>query len=314
MIGAEEIATMKRGARIVNAARGGLVDESALAQAIASGHLGGAGIDVFAEEPTTSSPLFALEHVVVTPHLGASTHEAQDKAGATIAEQVALALRGELARYAVNVDAGREIADSVRPFLPLAEKLGRVFTAIAGEAAARVRFAVLGQIAEQDTRVVALSALKGMLAAVVLEPVTFVNAPLLASERGIDYTETSSPAGRSYVNEFEIQGEGGVLVAGTVIGKNNEERITAIYDFEIEMPPGRYMCFLRYDDRPGVIGAIGTILGSAGVNIADMRVGRQTKGGEALMCLSVDTAIEASVLEDLKRGSGAKDAVFLSLA
>jgi D-3-phosphoglycerate dehydrogenase len=313
MIGAAQIALMKPGARIINAARGGLIDEEALAKAIASGHLGGAGIDAFAVEPATSSPLFDLESVVVTPHLGASTTEAQDKAGATIAEQVMLALRGELAQYAVNVDAGREIAEAVRPFLPLAEKLGRIFTAIAGEATHRVRFAMLGQIADQDTRVVTLSALKGMLAAVVLEPVTYVNAPLLASERGIEYSETKSSAARSYVNELEIQGEGGIIVAGTVIGKNNEERITAVYDFEVEMPPGTYMCFLRYDDRPGVIGAIGTILGEAGVNIADMRVGRQTRGGEALMCLSVDQPIDATLLEKLKRGSGAKDAVFLSL-
>ncbi|MCA1831944.1 MAG: phosphoglycerate dehydrogenase [Actinomycetota bacterium] len=314
MIGAAELATMKKGARIVNAARGGLIDEAALAEAISSGHLGGAGIDVFAEEPTTVSPLFDLEHVVVTPHLGASTHEAQDKAGVTIAEQVLLALRGELAQYAVNVDAGREIAEGVRPFLPLAEKLGRIFTAIAGEATHKVRFAVLGQIADQDTRVVALSALKGMLAAVVLEPVTFVNVPLLAADRGIEYSETKSSSARSYVNEFEIQGEGGIVVAGTVIGKNNEERITGVYDFEIEMPPGKFMCFLRYDDRPGVIGAIGTILGESAVNIADMRVGRQTKGGEALMCLSVDTPIDAGLLGKLKQGSGAKNAIFLALA
>lgn len=313
MIGAAQLALMKSGARIVNAARGGIVDEQALAEAVAAGRLGGAGIDVFADEPTTSSPLFSLEQVVVTPHLGASTQEAQDKASVTIAEQVLLALRGELAQYAVNVDAGREIAEAVRPFLSLAEKLGRIFTAIAGEISHRVRFATLGQIADQDTRVVTLSALKGMLAAVVLEPVTFVNAPLLASERGIEYSETRSPAGRSYLNEFEIQGEGGIVVAGTVIGKNNEERITGIYDFEIEMPPGKHMCLMRYDDRPGVIGAIGTILGGARVNIADMRVGRQAKGGEALMCLSVDSPIDPDLLARLKEGSGAKDAVFLAL-
>jgi D-3-phosphoglycerate dehydrogenase len=315
MIGSDQLRLMKRSARLVNASRGGIVDEEALASALEQGELAGAALDVFAREPLEpTAPILTAPNTVLTPHLGASTHEAQDKAGATIAEQVLLALRGDLAQYAVNVDAGREIAEAVRPFLPLAEKLGRIFTGIAGEATHRVRFAVLGQIADQDTRVVTLSALKGMLAAVVLEPVTFVNAPLLAAERGIEYSETKSPAARSYVNEFEIQGEGGIVVAGTVIGKNNEERITGVYDFEVEMPPGTYMAFLRYDDRPGVIGAIGTILGEAGVNIADMRVGRQTKGGEALMCLSVDTPVDAALLARLAEGSGAKAAVCLSLA
>ncbi len=313
LIGAKELALCKPDARLINTARGGIVDEAALAEAIRAGRFGGAAIDVFAEEPTTSSPLFDLAEVVVTPHLGASTVEAQDKAGTTIAEQVSLALRGELAQYAVNVDVGRELSEVVRPFLPLAEKLGRIFTAIGGQGVSHITIDYTGQIAAEDTRVLTLSVLKGALGAVVTEPVTFVNAPLMASERGIEYTETKSSAGRSYVNEVVVRGDGGTAVSGTVAGAHDEERITGIDDFAIDMPPGRFMCFLRYDDRPGVIGAIGTILGGRGINIADMRVGRRERGGEALMALTVDQQMSNEVLDELAQGSGAKDAHFIIL-
>jgi len=310
----KRLALMKPDARVVNTARGGIVDEAALAAAVEAGRLAGAGIDVFAEEPTTSSPLFSLDSVVVTPHLGASTQEAQDKAGVTIAEQVVLALAGELVPYAVNVDIGREIADVVRPFVPLAEKLGRIFTALSGEGVSSVRFAYQGPIAEHDTRVLTLSILRGMLSGVVHEPVTFVNAPVMASERGLQYSETRSATGRDYVNQIEIRGEGDRVVGGTVVGARNDERITNIYDFSLEMPPAQYMCVLRYDDRPGVIGAIGSLLGEAEINIADMRVGRRARGGEALMALTVDQPMTAEVLERLTEGSGAKDSRFIVLA
>ena len=312
LIGAAQLAVMKPDARLINTSRGGIVDEDALAEAIREGRLGGAGLDVFEKEPTTSSPLFDLESVVVTPHLGASTHEAQDKAGVTIAEQVSLALRGELAQYAVNVDVGRELSDAVRPFVGLAERLGRVFTSI-GEGGHSVRIAYKGAIAGEDTRVLTLAVLKGMLSAVVHEPVTFVNAPLMAAERGITFAETKTTTGGSYVNEIEITGEEGAAVSGTVVGARDEERITGVFDFAIDMPPSSYMVFLRYDDRPGVIGAIGTILGSEGINIADMRVGRRERGGEALMALTVDQPLSSDLLKRLADGSGAKDARFIDL-
>ncbi|MFN2615296.1 MAG: phosphoglycerate dehydrogenase [Actinomycetota bacterium] len=313
LIGREELALCKAGARLVNTARGGIVDEEALAAAIREGRIAGAALDVFAAEPTTSSPLFDLDQVVVTPHLGASTQEAQDKAGVTVAEQVLAALKGELARYAVNIAVGNEIADIVRPFVRLAERLGRIYTTLSAGGLQRVRFTVSGQIAEHDTRVLTLSALKGMLTSVVDEPVTFVNVGLLADERGITYEEVKSSAGTSYLNEFEISGETGPLVSGTVVGRHNEERLTGVYDFKLEMPPGRYMCFLRYDDRPGVIGAIGSVLGTRQINIADMHVGRRERGGEALMALTVDQTLDQPVLEELAERSGAKDARFIDL-
>ena len=324
LIGQSELAAMKPGARLVNTARGGIVDEAALAKAIDDGHLAGAALDVFAEEPTTQSPLFDLDGVVVTPHLGASTTEAQDKAGVTIAQQLLLALAGQFVPNAVNVDAG-PVPDAVRPFLSLVEKLGRLYTALAGGGAGgrasglgggRLRLEYVGALAEQDTRVLTLAALKGMFSPVVHEPVTFVNAPLLAAERGIEVTETRARQSHDWVNLVTLSGEGSrgqVGVAGTTVGPRDAERLVAINGIPIDMAPADHMAFLFYEDRPGVIGRVGTILGEAGVNIASMQVGRRKQGGEALMALTVDTGIPAGVLERVEAEIGAHDSTFIHL-
>src|SRR5215207_3305530 len=186
LIGEKELRLVKPGVRIVNAARGGLVDEQALADALAEGRVAGAGIDVFAKEPCTASPLFAFDNVVATPHLGASTNEAQDKAGLAVARSVKLALQGEFVPDAVNVQAGGVVAEEVRPLLPLAEKLGRVFTAVAGGVAASVVVEVSGEIVSHDVSVLKLAATKGIFNTVVEEQVTYVNAPLLAADRGVE--------------------------------------------------------------------------------------------------------------------------------
>jgi D-3-phosphoglycerate dehydrogenase len=324
LIGQSELAAMKPGARLVNTARGGIVDEAALAKAIDDGHLAGAALDVFAEEPTTQSPLFDLDGVVVTPHLGASTTEAQDKAGVTIAQQLLLALAGQFVPNAVNVDAG-PVPDAVRPFLSLVEKLGRLYTALAGGGAGgrasglgggRLGLEYVGALAEQDTRVLTLAALKGMFSPVVHEPVTFVNAPLLAAERGIEVTETRARQSHDWVNLVTLSGEGSrgqVGVAGTTVGPRDAERLVAINGIPVDMAPGDHMAFLFYEDRPGVIGRVGTILGEAGVNIASMQVGRRKQGGEALMALTVDTGIPAGVLERVEAEIGAHDSTFIHL-
>jgi D-3-phosphoglycerate dehydrogenase / 2-oxoglutarate reductase len=324
LIGETELAAMKPGARLVNTARGGIVDEAALAKAIGDGQLAGAALDVFAEEPTSQSPLFELEGVVVTPHLGASTTEAQDKAGTTIAEQLLLALAGQFVPNAVNVDAG-PVPDAVRPFLPLVEKLGRLYTALAGggpggRASAlgggRLHLEYVGALAEQDTRVLTLAALKGMFSPVVHEPVTFVNAPLLAAERGVEVTETRTRQSRDWVNLVTLSGEGSrgqVGVAGTTVGPRDAERLVAINGIPIDMAPADHMAFLFYEDRPGVIGRVGTILGESGVNIASMQVGRRKQGGEALMVLTVDAGIPAGVLERVEAEIGAHDSTFIHL-
>jgi D-3-phosphoglycerate dehydrogenase / 2-oxoglutarate reductase len=308
LIGEREIGLMRDGARIVNTSRGGIVDERALVNAIRDGKLGGAALDVFAEEPVPQAhPLLVLEQVVATPHLGASTQEAQDKAGTAIAEMVRLALRGEFVPYAVNVPAAGEVNEQVRPFLPLAEKLGAILTGLADAPVRSLEAEYLGRLAEHDTRVLTLAALKGALARVVHEPVSFVNASMIARERGVGVSERKSTASRDYVNLMTLRADtdsGEVAVAGTLVGKRDGERLVQVYDFDVDMAPARYMAFLLYEDRPGVIGMVGSMLGNAGINIASMEVGRKEAGGQALMGLTVDVPIPAGVLAEIEQAVG----------
>ena len=316
MIGPKELSLMKPTARIVNVARGGIIDEDALADALKQGRIAGAALDVFEKEPPGDHPLMQLENVVATPHLGASTEEAQTKAGTSIAEQVLLALKGELAPFAVNIQGGAEFVEVLRPYIPLTEKLGRVLTGVAGSGINEIKLEVLGEIAEHDTRILTLAGLKGLFSAIVHEPVTYVNAPLLATQRGIDVSETKSSVSQDYVNLVVMRAEtdhGTVTVAGALVGKKDEERIVRVYDYSIDMMPERFMCFLRYADRPGVIGKVGTVLGEGGINIASMQVSRETFGGEALMGLTVDDAIPIEVLDAIVKAIEATDAKFIDL-
>ena len=309
LIGARELALTRPGVRIVNAARGGLVDEAALADAIRSGHVAGAGIDVFATEPTTDSPLFGLPGVVVTPHLGASTAEAQDKAGLAVARSVRLALQGEFVPDAVNVQAGGVIAEEIRPGLPLAEKLGRIFTAVAGGIAQSITVEVRGEIAAFDVSVLQLAALKGVFADVVAEPVTFVNAPLLAKERGVDVGLATSAETDDYRNLVTVRGVlptgEQVGVSGTLTGPRQVEKLVEVDGFDTDLRIEEHLLFLRYADRPGVVGVVGERLGAAGVNIAGAQVSRTRSGGQALMTLTVDSAVPADVLAGIAEAIGA---------
>jgi D-3-phosphoglycerate dehydrogenase len=315
LVSGQVLAHAKPGLRIVNTARGGIIDEEALAEAVAEGRVAGAALDVFASEPTTESPLFALEQVVVTPHLGASTAEAQDKAGQTIADQVVLALRGEFVPFAVNV-AATEAAETVRPFLPLAERLGQLFSALAAGAIEVLEVAYEGEIAAYDCRVLTLGALKGVLGAYVDEPVTFVNAPQLAEERGLDVRETTSSSALDYVNLVTIRGrtaDRDVHVAGTLFGKREAPRIVGIDDHLVDLPPSRHMLVVRNADVPGMIGAVGSILGEAGVNIADMDVGTGPGGDAALMVLSTGSPVGDDVVARLRTVPGVIDAQAIEL-
>lgn len=309
LIGERELATVKPGVRIVNAARGGLVDEHALAQAIKDGRVAGAGIDVFASEPCTDSPLFAFDQVVVTPHLGASTVEAQDKAGLAVARSVKLALQGEFVPDAVNVQAGGVVAEDVRPGLPLAEKLGRVFTALAGGPAASVTVEVRGEITAYDVSVLRLAVLKGVFRDVVEEQVTFVNAPLLAAERGVDHDLVTAADSPDYRNLITVRGalpDGrAVSVSGTLTGPRQVQKLTAVDGFDVEIVPEGTLLFFRYADRPGVVGTMGHLLGESGINIAGMQVARTESGGEALMAVSVDSAVPAELLAKIAEAIGA---------
>ncbi len=310
LIGKEQLALCKPTVRIVNAARGGLVDEQALADALAAGTVAGAGLDVFATEPCTDSPLFAFDSVVVSPHLGASTVEAQDKAGVSVARSVLLALAGEFLPDAVNVQAGGVVVEEVRPALPLVEKLGRVFSALAGEVAASLTVEVRGEVAAHDVSVLQLAALKGVFTDVVEEQVTFVNAPTLAAERGLDVqlvTSGESPDFRSLITlRGVLAGGTEISVSGTLSGPRQVEKLTEVNGFDVDLAPAEHLVFLRYADRPGVVGAVGAALGDAQVNIAGAQVSRTSQGGDALMALTVDSAVPAEVLDRIVADIGAQ--------
>lgn len=311
LIGAEELAMVKPSAILVNAARGGIVDEDALYSALKEGRLAAAGLDVFATEPCTDSPLFELEHVVATPHLGASTDEAQEKAGVSVARSVRLALAGELVPDAVNVQGG-VIAEDVRPGLPLAEKLGRFFTALAGTVPSQLDVEVRGEITAHDVRVVELAALKGLFADVVEDPVSYVNAPLLASERGVGVRLTTDAESPDYRNLITLRGtlaDGTqVSVSGTLTGPRQTEKVVEVDGFDIEVTLADHMAVFRYEDRPGIVGSVGRILGEANVNIAGMQVSRDRKGGHALLVMTVDGAIPGGVLDEIVGEIGAEGA------
>jgi D-3-phosphoglycerate dehydrogenase len=311
IVSEKELEGVRRGIRIVNTARGGLIDEDALGRALDDGRVAGAALDVFDDEPLTQHPLFGRNDVVVTPHLGASTAEAQDKAGVAIAEQVLLALRGEFVPYAVNLDVGSDISETIRPYLGLAERLGRLAVALAGRGIEALRFEYHGGIAEHDTRALTLYGLKGAFTAVVHEPVTFVNAPLMAEERGISVEETKTSQSLDYVNLVEVHAQSrdeSVAVGGILVGKREVERLVRVYSYDLDMAFSPIMVFFRYVDRPGIIGIVGTILGRAGVNIGNMQVGRLAEGGEALMGLAVDSPIEEEVLAEITEKAEMRDA------
>ena len=318
LIGAAELALCKPTVRIINAARGGLLDEDALAKALAAGTVAGAGLDVYATEPCTDSPLFAFDSVVVAPHLGASTVEAQDKAGIAVARSVRLALEGEFVPDAVNVQAGGVVAEELRPALPLVEKLGRVFTALAGGVAASVEVQVRGEIAALDVAVLQLSALKGVFADVVEEQVTFVNAPALAAERGVEVSITTDLESPDYRNLITVRGvlaDGRVVsVSGTLTGSRQVEKLTEVDGFDLEIAADEHLVFFRYHDRPGVVGVVGAQLGSAGVNIAGAQVSRTEQGGDALMALTVDSAPDEALLARIAEAVGAHSVCSVDLA
>ncbi|MBA3291987.1 MAG: ACT domain-containing protein, partial [Actinobacteria bacterium] len=280
------------------------------------GRVAGAAVDVFEIEPVTSHPLFELDNVIVTPHLGASTAEAQDKAGLAIAEQVLLALRGEFVPNAVNVEVGADIPEAIRSYLQLAERLGRMAVALAGTGIERLRFEYHGGIADHDTRALTLSGLKGAFSAVVHEPVTFVNAPLLAKERGIAVEEARSSESLDFVNLIEVHAEckgETVSVAGVLVGKRDNPKLVRVYGYELDMAFSPYFALLRYEDRPGIVGIVGSLMGEARINIANMQVARQSEGGEALMCLAVDSPVPEDVLSNIADRVQARDARVIEL-
>jgi D-3-phosphoglycerate dehydrogenase len=313
VVGAEAIGRMRDGVRIVNAARGELVDEQALADALRSGKVAGAALDVFSSEPY-SGALLELENVVVTPHLAASTEEAQDRAGVIVAEQVVAALEGGLVTNAVNIPAIRpEDLDVLGPFVPLAAKLGRLAMELSEGRASRIGLSYYGTLAQYDTRLLTVAALNGAFTGRADVPVNYVNAPLIAAERGIDVDEERRRSSRDYTNLVRVRvydEEREVSVAGTTIGRDNRLWLVNALGFELDIELSPLMVFLRYDDVPGVIGRVGTLFGEHAVNIANMAVSRTRKGGKALMALSIDAGAPAELVDAVHAG-GFDDARFI---
>ena len=314
-LGREAIAKLPEGARVINAARGELVDEDALAEALRSGRIAAAALDVYSEEPY-SGPLLELDNVVATPHLAASTEEAQDRAGVIVAEQVAAALEGAVVTNAVNIPAIRaEDLELLGPYIPLAAKLGRLAMELAEGRAERITLSYYGALAGYDTRLLTVAALNGAFQGRSEQPVNYVNAPVIAAERGIEVLEESRRASRDFTNlvRVEVRSNGDhVRVAGTTIGNENRHWLVSALGFELEMELAPLMVFFRYDDVPGVIGRVGTLFGEAGVNIANMAVSRTNRGGKALMALSVDTEPPAGLVASA-REQGFDDARVISL-
>ena len=308
LIGEEALKKVKPEVRIINAARGGVLDETALYNAIKEGRVAGAGLDVYSTEPCTDSPLFELDQVVATPHLGASTDEAQERAGIAVAVSVRKALGGELVPDAVNVKGGA-IHDEIRPSLPLVEKMAQIGTALAGELPVSMEITVMGDISGHDSSVLAISALKGALLAAGSEDVTYVNAPGLAADRGVTSSVTTTPDSPEYRSmislHLALSNGKSIKVDGTLMGIRKVEKIIAIDAFDLDLPPTENMLFLRYADRPGVVGAVGNALGAAKINIAGMQVAREAQGGNALMALTVDSTVTESVAASVAKEIGA---------
>lgn len=316
LIDASTLAKCRDGVRIVNVARGGIVNESDLADAVRSGKVAGAAVDVFDVEPKTDSPLFSLPQVVVTPHLAGSTQEAQDKAGTTIAEQVLLAIQGEFVPYAVNMQAGSGLAEWLRPYLGLARRLGRLSSALAAEKAVSINVAYTGRIAEEDTRAITLAALRGFLEPTTSEPVTFVNAPLIASDRGLEWGESRSTHSDEFSSLVRITASRpeaeDVTVAATLVG--DVPRLVEVDGRGMEMTLAGNLLLFRYADVPGVVHNLTGPLAKSGINIRNMVVAECEDGqGEAILAMTVDRPVDDQTFSDAKNAAGITSGRFISL-
>jgi D-3-phosphoglycerate dehydrogenase len=310
LIGKDQLARTKKGVIIVNAARGGLVDEDALAEAVRSGQVGGAGIDVYLTEPTTASPLFELPQVVVTPHLGASTREAQDRAGTDVARSVLLALAGDFVPDAVNVQISGVVGEEVRPYLSLTQKLGTLLYALMKKVPASVTVEVRGELAAEDVSVLPLAALRGVFNDVVEDQVTFVNVPALAEERGVKVDVVAIPESEDYRSEVRLRAampDGDqVTVSGTLTGRAEVEKLVEVNGRHFDLRAEGDVVLLEYSDRPGVMGRVGTLLGEAGVNIEAAQISQTTDGTDAIMLLRVDRPVDTTVLSPVGAAIGAR--------
>jgi D-3-phosphoglycerate dehydrogenase len=300
LIDADTVAEMKDGARLVNCARGELVDLDAVLAGLESGKLGGVALDVFPSEPFTDHPIFARDDVVVTPHLGASTAEAQDRAGVVTAEQVTAALSGGVVTNAVNIAAVRpEEMEALAPFVPLCEKLGRLAQGLGDGSVDRVTAEFRGRIAAHDTRLLGIAVLVGILSGHTEEPVNLVNAPQMAEERGIELVETKDSGSEDFTELVTVRlgADGGAAeVAGTGVGPRNEPYLVSVWGESFYLPFADHLAVFRYADQPGMIGRVGTMFGEEGVNIISAAVGASAGGEQAVMALTTDAPVRGETI------------------
>jgi D-3-phosphoglycerate dehydrogenase len=308
MFDKKEFYKMKKGTMILNVSRGGIVVEKDLAGAIRDGQLGGAALDVYEEEPCTDSPVFDLEEVICTPHLGASTAEAQNRAGTVIADQVIDVLNGKTAAFPVNAPVVRaELVEVLSPFFKLCENLGSLFINLFEGNLDSLKIGYYGKISDYDVRILTSMILVKILEKYSAENVNLVNVDLVAREKGLKVREIKSRESKDFVNLISLGGSGKnneLSISGTITGKKNMPRFIAIDKFEIDMVPSKYMAFLRYKDIPGQIGKIGTAFGRLNVNIASMHVGRKKMSGDAVMGLNLDSEVTPEMEKKFKDLSG----------
>jgi D-3-phosphoglycerate dehydrogenase len=308
LIDAAAIAAMKEGARLVNCARGELVDLDALNEGLEAGKLAGAALDVFPSEPFTDHPILSRDDVVVTPHLGASTAEAQDRAGVVTAEQVTAALSGGVVTNAVNIAAVRpEEMEALAPFVPLCEKLGRLAQGLGDGSVDRVSAEFRGRIAGHDTRLLGIAVLVGILSGHTEEPVNLVNAPQMAEERGIELTETKDTGAEDFTELITVKvgsGEGAAEVSGTGVGPRNEPYLVSVWGDSFYLPFADHLTVFRYADQPGMIGKVGTMFGEEGVNIVSAAVGASAGGEQAVMALTTDAPVRGETIDRILQLDG----------
>ncbi|MEB3338728.1 MAG: phosphoglycerate dehydrogenase [Leptolyngbyaceae bacterium] len=317
LVNAETLAKMKPTARIINCARGGIIDEVALAEALQTGKIAGAAIDVYETEPLGESALRSLgKQAILTPHLGASTEEAQVNVAIDVAEQIRDVLLGLPARSAVNIPGLRpELLEKLRPFLQLAETLGNLVAQLVGGRVESLNIRLQGELATSDSQPVVVAALKGLLSHALQERVNYVNASIEAKERGIRVIETRDASVKDYAGSLHLVAKGALgehSVTGALLG-DNEVRVTSVDDFPINVSPSRYMLFTLHRDMPGIIGKIGSMLGDFNVNIASMQVGRKIVRGDAVMVLSIDDPLPEGVLDEFTKVPGIRDAYTVTL-
>lgn len=318
LINAEAIAKMKPTVRIINCARGGIIDEAALAEALKEGRIGGAALDVYENEPLEAdSPLRSLgKQAILTPHLGASTAEAQINVAIDVAEQIRDVLLGLPARSAVNIPGlYPDALEKLRPYLQLAENLGNLVGQLAGGRVELLNVRLQGELADNNSQPIVVAALKGLLSQALRERVNYVNASIEAKERGIRIIETRDGSIRDYTGSLHLEAKGALgdhSVTGALLG-DGEIRITDIDEFPINVPPTHHMLFTRHRDMPGIIGKIGSLLGSFNVNIASMQVGRKIVRGDAVMVLSLDDPLPEGILAEIMKVPGIRDAYTVML-